>query len=593
MKRAISVCLVFLLLIPSSLFSFLDGLAGSLIDTAADKGIEQAENAVFGSDKEMPDLGRVIEEKEAAQYAERLLDKMLEAEGSGKINGSIFLNDTKYVQGWVSFLTGEIHITKGMLSVIENEAMLAGLISHEIGHLALNHAERRSQNSPLSAVISAGLDAAVKDARLKSILDKNQYEIIEAGWGQELESEADRYGAELAASSGYDPYQFVKLFRKLADFVDKDMSYRVRKLKGTHKALDERADSLERYLQEKGYASGAGMTERDKYVKAMAGLFTGTSVENKAAERAAEISAKAEKYRLEKKRMPQEEFLSLVSELVKIADENGITKEELRQALAPADDAGGFMEELIEADTNQWGNNTVFSGVVDALKSLARIGVGAIPVVGDTLDLYEILTGKDAFTGNKLTGFERTMSCMGVLAGSGSMWREAANGLNEQLVKYASSNADEARTALKTALENFETSGDIKRGYAGSLNKRLLDESKKMEPPYMKGTSYYEFELNKNREFYRAYSQNMESDWVMDFDPRIMSSEKIKEYAAMPKKPNSVALVKVPAGTKLRMSVAGKNKLGEGGIVQYELLGSEVKSYTDRGIEFIRIGDIK
>ena len=71
------------------------------------------------------------------------------------------------------------------------------------------------------------------------------------------------------------------------------------------------------------------------------------------------------------------------------------------------------------------------------------------------------------------------------------------------------------------------------------------------------------------------------------------SSEKIKEYAAMPKKPNSVALVKVPAGTKLRMSVAGKNKLGEGGIVQYELLGSEVKSYTDRGIEFIRIGDIK
>jgi hypothetical protein len=209
------------------------------------------------------------------------------------------------------------------------------------------------------------------------------------------------------------------------------------------------------------------------------GLLQGqnTASDDPELKRVAKIVSDAEQYKKDNRQMEQEKFVNLVDELVKIAKEKGISKQELREALSGSDSAGSglFMEEDVAVEAPLWGSG-VLGTVVNGLKSLARIGVGAIPVVCDTLDLYEILTGTDAFTGVELSAFERTISCMGVLAGSGAMWREVKQGINEQMTKYAVKNVDEARVALKKALDNFEGSTDIKRGYSKSLNKKYLNE---------------------------------------------------------------------------------------------------------------------
>ncbi len=63
-------------------------------------------------------------------------------------------------------------------------------------------------------------------------------------------------------------------------------------------------------------------------------------------------------------------------------------------------------------------------------ESMFRIGVGFTPGINDATDLYELFTGKDFLTGNNLSAFERSLSGVGVIAGSGQGYRYANRVLN-------------------------------------------------------------------------------------------------------------------------------------------------------------------
>jgi hypothetical protein len=63
-------------------------------------------------------------------------------------------------------------------------------------------------------------------------------------------------------------------------------------------------------------------------------------------------------------------------------------------------------------------------------QSMARVGVGFTPVIGDVADLYELLTGKDFLNADKLTWGERLLSGIGLIAGSGTGYRYAARAAN-------------------------------------------------------------------------------------------------------------------------------------------------------------------
>src|SRR3989339_1199408 len=89
-----------------------------------------------------------------------------------------------------------------------------------------------------------------------------------------------------------------------------------------------------------------------------------------------------------------------------------------------------------------------------------QVGVGAIPGAGDAVDLYELIAGRDLFTGEKLNSHERCITALGLLVGSGSSWRQLAHGLDAELAavssRVAARNIAEARQSLKEAVTCFE-----------------------------------------------------------------------------------------------------------------------------------------
>ena len=105
-----------------------------------------------------------------------------------------------------------VFISTGMLDFVRNEDELAFVLAHEVAHVELDHG--------LNAVKSKQGTDLMKDVAGNAFpglggLLGNMMGYMENGFSADLEAEADRRGAELAAKAGYNPRAGVNVIRRL------------------------------------------------------------------------------------------------------------------------------------------------------------------------------------------------------------------------------------------------------------------------------------------------------------------------------------------------------------------------------------------
>ncbi|MCW5698469.1 MAG: M48 family metalloprotease [Rhodospirillales bacterium] len=111
---------------------------------------------------------------------------------------------------------GYVHITRGLLALADNEAELAGVLAHEIGHVVARHtAERYSQS------IGAGLLATVVGAAGSAAgvpigdLAATGAQAFVQSYSRDQELEADELAVRYLRRAGYDPQGMATFLRKL------------------------------------------------------------------------------------------------------------------------------------------------------------------------------------------------------------------------------------------------------------------------------------------------------------------------------------------------------------------------------------------
>ena len=136
---------------------------------------------------------------------------------------------------------GYVLITRGLYEILDNEAQLAGVLGHEIGHIVRRHHITVMQKS---AALSAGAKLAQRDNRSAFInnLIGTGAEIFARGLDKSAEFEADQIGIVLAARAGYSPYGLIDVLHKLAARGANDASLAL--LFETHPAPGERLAQL-------------------------------------------------------------------------------------------------------------------------------------------------------------------------------------------------------------------------------------------------------------------------------------------------------------------------------------------------------------
>jgi predicted Zn-dependent protease len=109
---------------------------------------------------------------------------------------------------------GYVYFSRGILATLNSEAELAGVMGHEIGHIAARHSAKQYSRAQL-AQVGLGLGSALVDSPVLSGLAQLGAEMLFLRFSRDNEREADDLGVEYASKVGYDSAQLASFFQTL------------------------------------------------------------------------------------------------------------------------------------------------------------------------------------------------------------------------------------------------------------------------------------------------------------------------------------------------------------------------------------------
>lgn len=147
---------------------------------------------------------------------------------------------------------GQIFITMGLLNKLQNEAQLAGVLSHEMGHVIERHSAEQMATSQLGQALIMAVGAAASDPNqpgssmnatmAASVINQ----MMQLRYSRKDESEADIWGLKLMVEAGYDPRAMIQVMKILKSAADRGNSIEMFQ---THPNPDLRIKIIEEYLE--------------------------------------------------------------------------------------------------------------------------------------------------------------------------------------------------------------------------------------------------------------------------------------------------------------------------------------------------------
>jgi len=141
---------------------------------------------------------------------------------------------------------GYIHVTRGALALMQDEAELAGVLGREVVHVTEKHTIRAIQKS---RTMQLAADETLGDRGVFNRLVDRATEVVMAGFGRAEELESDREGVALANKVGYQPAGLSRFLQRLAE--RNRESTGKQGLFASHPEMQERLDRLAKTIESK------------------------------------------------------------------------------------------------------------------------------------------------------------------------------------------------------------------------------------------------------------------------------------------------------------------------------------------------------
>jgi predicted Zn-dependent protease len=115
---------------------------------------------------------------------------------------------------------GKVFVSRGMLEAMANEAQLAGVLAHEIGHVTARHInERYSQELGIglgASIVGAVLGDGGATSQIVGAASQLGSGLVLLSFNRDQELEADTLGMRYMSLTGYDPYGMLQMMQILA-----------------------------------------------------------------------------------------------------------------------------------------------------------------------------------------------------------------------------------------------------------------------------------------------------------------------------------------------------------------------------------------
>ena len=195
-----------------------------------DKAVDTKEkiDALNFTDEEEKQLGELVSQKlrdrfgvyqsEPVTKYVTLVGKVVAAASTRpNIEWQFIVLDTDGVNAYAA-PGGFVHVTRGLLGLMKNEAQLAGVLGHEVTHITAKHTIRSIQKNKSSefAADSVGASGGLKTALIAKVADMTFRNVFDGAFSREDEEESDKVGAQMANKIGYAPTGMAEVLKMIA-----------------------------------------------------------------------------------------------------------------------------------------------------------------------------------------------------------------------------------------------------------------------------------------------------------------------------------------------------------------------------------------
>jgi beta-barrel assembly-enhancing protease len=199
--------------------------------------------------QEVERQAKIVDDPIVAEYVNRVGQNLVR-NSDAKVPFTIKVVDSEEVNAF-ALPGGFFFVNSGLILKADSESELAGVMAHEIAHVAARHGTRQATRGELAqiAMIAASIAVPYTWAGYAAMQGANL--AIPMGFlmfTRRMEREADYLGLQYMYKAGYDPTSFVDFFEKVQT-MEKRKPGSVAKVFSTHPMTDDRIKASQDEIQ--------------------------------------------------------------------------------------------------------------------------------------------------------------------------------------------------------------------------------------------------------------------------------------------------------------------------------------------------------
>ncbi len=182
-----------------------------------EQDVQIGQQSIPEVEKQMP----VLNDSDTQAYISRIGQKLAANAGGPKFPYQFRVINASDINAF-ALPGGPIYINRGVIDNAKNEGELAGVMAHEIAHVALRHGTHqasKAQGAQAGLSILGGILGGKVGANTAQVLNTVGgigMNVLFLKFSRELETQADIRGAQILAASGYTPQDMIGFFQTLS-----------------------------------------------------------------------------------------------------------------------------------------------------------------------------------------------------------------------------------------------------------------------------------------------------------------------------------------------------------------------------------------
>lgn len=218
-------------------------------------------------------------------YVDRIGSRLTNALGPSPFEFKFFVVDMAEPNAF-ALPGGYIYVSRGLLSLVNEEDELVGVMGHEMIHVTKRHSVKQMKKSILPSILMlpGALVGGLVNEDLGNVINAPislGSELFLMNYSRRQEKEADLFGVELASEAGYNPTKLAIILNHLSEEVENLTGEAEQKSYfSSHPFTPKRVDDLNKHAQSLSWKVVAPIaSDKQSLFEILRGMYVGSNPE--------------------------------------------------------------------------------------------------------------------------------------------------------------------------------------------------------------------------------------------------------------------------------------------------------------------------